>query len=321
MIRTLLLAAALLSVPSAAQAAPLKTLEARYLFGLADVNGTIRSSWVTLAYDREHHELFVADSSEGAVRVYKDNGMELQRIGGDEDTGCITGVTVKEDGELYLMARRNDRTVYLHTDFRGDLIEAIEPRGVPEDFSASFNPSGLRYAEGKLYIVDHSALKTLVIDPTGQYVASYDFHKLIKFEEKVDRAVVMRSFNVDLSGNMLFTLPSIFKAYVVSPSGEVQSFGTKGSTPGKFNIAGGIARDEQGNFYVTDLLRAVVMVFDPKFQFVGEFGYRGWGEGRLISPLELAVSDGKVFVAQAGRRGVSLFKVAIHDSAPEQAVR
>ncbi|HTP30410.1 MAG TPA: hypothetical protein VMK12_32730 [Anaeromyxobacteraceae bacterium] len=298
-----------------------KTLEARYLFGLADVNGTIRSSWVTLAYDREHHELLVADSSEGAVRVYKDNGMELQRIGGDEETGYIMGVAVREDGDLLLLARKKDRTLILHTDFRGELLDAVEPHDVPDGFTADFSPTGLRYADGKVFIVDHATMKVLVTDTSGKCVTSYDFHKLIKFEEKLERAVVMRSFNVDASGNLLFTIPSIFKAYVVSPSGNVQPFGTKGSTPGKFNIAGGIARDEQGNVYVTDLLRAVVMVFDSRFEFIGEFGYRGWGEGRLISPLELVVADGKVFVAQAGRRGVSIFRVAIHDSATERAGR
>jgi len=306
-----LLAAILAALATGARA---KSLEARYLFALSDVNGAIRSSWVTLSYDRVHHELLVADSSEGAVRVYRDNGMELQRIGGDEEIGGIMAVTVREDGDLFLLVRKSEHTSLLHTDFRGEVLEAIDPHGVPEDFNAAFNPSALRYADGKLFLADHGTLKVLVLDMSGRYVASFDMHKLIKVEEKVERALVMRSFNVDAAGNMLFTIPSIFKAYVVSLSGAVQSFGSKGSTPGKFNIAGGIARDEQGNTYVTDLLRAVVMVFDPKFEFIGEFGYRGWNEGNLISPLELAVSEGKLFVAQAGRRGVSLFHVAIRES-------
>jgi DNA-binding beta-propeller fold protein YncE len=302
------------AMPAAAMPASAKVLQSRYLFSLADVNGMIRSSWVSLAVDRQSRELFVADSGDGTVRVYRDNGMEVQCIGGDDKIGNVFGVAVKEDGDLFVLARKDERTVIVHTDFRGQLIAPLALQGVPDGFAEGFKATGIRYADGKLYIVDHGGLKVLVTDADGRYAASYDLQKLIKFEEKERDAVAMRGFNVDAAGDLLFTVSSLFRAYVVTPAGEVKSFGVKGSSPGKFNIVGGIAADESGYLYVTDLLRAVVMVFDPQYEFVGEFGYRGWSAGKLISPLELAVSNGELFVAQSGRRGVSAYRVAVRAS-------
>jgi hypothetical protein len=118
----------------------------------------------------------------------------------------------------------------------------------------------------------------------------------------------MRGFSVDRDGNMLFTVASVFSAYVMSPEGKVRAFGQKGSTPGKFNIVSGIAADEEGRLFLTDSLRAVVMVFDPSFQFLGEFGYRGPDPENLVSPFNLAVGNGRVYVTQS-RGAVKAFAV------------
>jgi hypothetical protein len=116
-------------------------------------------------------------------------------------------------------------------------------------------------------------------------------------------------FGVDGRGNVLFTVAPLFQAFVLSPEGELRGFGVRGSSPGKFNVVGGIAADPDGNLYVTDVLRSVVMVFDAAFEFQGEFGYRGDGPGNLIAPRDLVVGDGQVFVTQSAARGVSVFRI------------
>ena len=125
--------------------------------------------------------------------------------------------------------------------------------------------------------------------------------------EKADTGV--RGFNVDSDGNLLVTIQALFRAWVVTPQGEVRSFGARGSTPGKFNIIGGITRDEAGNIYVADILRSVVMVFAPDFRFIREFGYRGRSANSLAAPDELTIGNGRLYVANNARRGVSVFKV------------
>ena len=107
-----------------------------------------------------------------------------------------------------------------------------------------------------------------------------------------------------------------FTAGVVSPSGALRLFGTRGSSPGKFNIAGSIVADERGWIFVLDRLRSVVIVFDPKLKFVLEFGYRGDGPTNLIAPFDLAVGNGRIFVSQARDRGVKVFQYDFSKPAP-----
>lgn len=119
----------------------------------------------------------------------------------------------------------------------------------------------------------------------------------------------IHGFSVDEQGNALFTIPTQFRAYALSPDGHLRAFGRKGSRPGMFNIAGPIAADEEGYVYVADTLRAVVMIFSPALEFLVEFGGSGDGPGDLASPTDLAIGHGKVFVSQGRERGVSVFLV------------
>jgi hypothetical protein len=147
-----------------------------------------------------------------------------------------------------------------------------------------------------------------VLDATGAYVASYDIAE--KIEETAHRADLgLRGFNVDRDGNILFTIQPLFRAYTMTPEGEVKGFGQKGGAPGKFNVVGGIARDTAGNYYVADILKSAIIVFGPDFVFIKEFGYRGRRPHNLAAPEEIACSGDRLFVSQMARRGVSVFRV------------
>jgi hypothetical protein len=49
-------------------------------------------------------------------------------------------------------------------------------------------------------------------------------------------------FTVDKDGNILITIPVMFRVYAISPDGQVSYFGKPGGAPGRFNIVAGIAR-------------------------------------------------------------------------------
>ena len=72
----------------------------------------------------------------------------------------------------------------------------------------------------------------------------------------------------------------------------------------------GIVTDDKGYLYLTDTLKCAVLIFDKDFNFLTEFGYRGYGPGNLIAPREITLdSRGRLYVAQAARRGVSVYQV------------
>jgi hypothetical protein len=108
----------------------------------------------------------------------------------------------------------------------------------------------------------------------------------------------------------------MFAAGIFTTNGEMKIFGSRGSTPGKFNVIGAIDADEKGFVFVTDRLRSIVSVWTPELKHLGDFGYRGDHPTSLLTPYELVVGNGRVYVAQAGKRGVKVFRVQIGDPPP-----
>src|SRR6266511_3498007 len=215
-------------------------------------------------------------------------------------------VAVLDGGDLVLLTWLAGKPALVRCNFRGEPIGRIEIRGAPADL-AGFVPDRLRAAGGNLYLASSQGMRAVAISPDGAFLRSYDASGIAAGRKAGDAGFT--GFGVDARGNLLFTVAPLFQAFVLTPDGELRGFGVRGSAPGRFNVVAGIAADLDGNLYVTDVLRAVVMVFDPAFEFRGEFGYRGYGPGNLIAPRDLVVGDGQVFVTQSAGRGVSVFRV------------
>lgn len=277
-----------------------------YLHSLSTSFGVIPLASPALSYDPQHRELYV--SGDGVVRVFNEAGMEVFTFGQDPEVGHIVNVVALSSGDLLALAYGEGGLRLVRCTFRGEFIEVVTPRGVPAEFAGKL-PAEMRYRDGKIYLANLAEMRVLVLDESGAFVASHDLAEKLELSGK--RAETgLRGFNVDRDGNILFTIQPLFAAYSMSPSGQVERFGQKGSAPGKFNVVGGIARDAHGYTYVADILKSAIIVFDPEYQFVKEFGYRGRAPGNLAAPSELAMSDDKLFVAQIPRRGVSVFQVA-----------
>jgi hypothetical protein len=299
---------ALASLSALTLAAPAPNPDAvkvTYLHSLSTSFGTVPLDSVTLSYDQEHHEVFV--TGDGPARVFNESGMETFTFEDDPAVGRVRAVATLEGGDLLVLSWLESGAALIRCTFRGEFLSRLELRGVPAEFAGA-SYSMMRQQGGKLYLADPAAMKVLVIDGEGAYVASWDLARLLEVEDK-RQDYGIRGFNVDKDGNILFTVQPLFRAFVLSPDGTMQMFGTRGGAPGKFNVVSGIARDDAGYFYVADILKSVVIVFDPEFRFVREFGYRGRGPHNLAAPEDLAVADGKLFVSQHARKGVSVFQV------------
>lgn len=298
--------APLASVLLASAVPPAPAAPVSFLYDLSTSFGVIPLASPELSYDSEHRELYVAGG--GLVRVFNDAGMEVFSFGQDPEIGQIVSVAALPGGNLLALAYRQGGLQLVRCSFRGEFLGVVTPRGLPAEFAGRLPPD-MRYQGGKIYLADLAEMRVLVLDQSGAFVAMYDVaEKLGIADKRAENG--LRGFNVDRDGNLLFTIQPLFSAYVMSTSGQITPFGTKGSAPGKFNVVGGIARDAHGNVYVADMLKSAILMFDPQLQFVKEFGYRGNGPGNLVAPASLVASDDKLFVAQMPRRGVSVFMVA-----------
>lgn len=290
--------------------APAQTGEAKgdFLYNLSSFQGDVPFGWVRITVDRGQDEIFVIGRDD--ISIFNEKGMEVYRFGRQEVPGIAYDVAVKEDGTILFLTYERYEYSIVSCNFRGAPLSEIEIRGVPAEFS-EFKPNRIVFRNEQLYLADTQRMMIVITDGEGRYMKGLDILKLLELEEKDRGNKVLTGFSVDSSGNILMTIAVMFKAFRLSPEGEVKQFGRAGSIPGSFNIAAGIVSDGRGNILVVDTLRCVIMVFDEEdFGFKTEFGYRGLAPGKLIAPKEIDVdSKGRVYVTQARRRGISVFRI------------
>jgi hypothetical protein len=286
--------------------APARAFESTYLYNLATTTGNIRSSGLLLAFDDKTKEVFVVGGNQ--VRIFNETGMETFSFGAEANSGSLVGLAPTETGDLLLLTTYGDRCAVLRANFRGEVVGEVVLKNLPPEL-AEFRFNALGYARGRIYLADLGAMRLLVVDAEGNYVTFHDLAVMLEVAEKRGDFGI-RGFRVAPNGDVLFTVQALFKAYVLSPDGNLRAFGKRGSAPGKFNVITGIAADEQGHYYVADILKSAVLVFDKDFNWLKEFGYRGGRPGNLVSPVDLVVGDGKLYVSQFARRGVAVFKVS-----------
>jgi hypothetical protein len=277
-----------------------------YLHHLSSTNGKLPLDAMRLSYDAAHAEVWVV--SGGVARVFNSSGMELYSFGHNPELGTPQAVVGLEDGDLAVVAVTDGEWRLVRCNFRGEPKGRIQLSGVPEGFLDGFQPTKLIFAGGKLHVVSFTAMKVLVVDPSGAMVAAHDLAKLTD-NESLRADLGLGGFSVDRDGSFLFTIPTQFTAFIVTPSGEVKAFGQKGSAPGKFQVVAGIGRDAAGNVFVADVLKSTVIMFDPALNFVEEFGFRGRKPSNLVGPHEMVVADSRIYVGQRALRGVSVFEV------------
>jgi hypothetical protein len=293
-------ALALAAAPAGAQ-----PVRAGYIYTLSGFTGSIPYNWSRVAVDLERNEVYVL--FQNLVRIFNEFGMEVYRFGDDLDVGQMVDVAVDDRGDILLLVYRESRAAIVRCDYRGRPQAEITLTAVPREF-ADMGPNRLVFQRGAIYLASSMGLKIVRTDREGRFSRGYDLFPLLELTEKDRGTVELGGFSVDRDGNMLMTVPVLFRAFVLSPDGRISPFGKASSAPGGFNIAGGIARDSKGNFLIVDKLKGSVLIFDRTFAFVTQFSRRGYKRGELIYPDDIVIdSRDRVYVTQMGRRGVSVF--------------
>lgn len=285
----ILLAALTIAAPAARAG-----MTSSFLYTLEDPAAKRSFGWAALAFDPNASEMFVV--SGGVVDIFNDNGLATFAFGDDSAFGSPVGVVAMQNGDLFVLAV-SSRIQLVRCNFRGEPQSFVELSGLPAGFA--FAPTRIATANGKLYLADVNGMKVAAVSTEGAVLETWDLAQIIGLGPRDPGEAMMRGFDVDRHGNLLFTVASIFSAFVLSPDGKLRNFGVKGSSPGKFNIVSGITADDEGHFFLTDTLRAVVMVFDDEFRFLGEFGYRGYDPENLVGPYNVAVGNRRVYVSQS----------------------
>jgi len=284
-------------------------IDTSFLYTLSNFSGTVPYSWGKIFADKKRDEIYVL--YDNAISVFNSSGMEVYRFGEDLDVGIITDATVDQEGNILLVTFRNWRLKHeiIRCNFRGVPKGKLEIKDLPAEFTG-FSPDRIIYRNGNLYIASFRKKKVIVTTPNGQFKTGYDIASLLGLNGKEGQTKELDGFSVDGDGNILFTIPVLFKAFIVSPDGKVTAFGQAGGAPGLFGVVSGIESDSMGHYLVADKIKNCVMIFDRNHQFLAQFGYYGVGPESLVRPGDLAIdSQDRVYVTNGARRGISVFKI------------
>ncbi len=291
------------------------SIEVSYAYHLSNFSGTVPYNWVNLFVDELRNEIYVLDPRAGDIRVFNEKGMEVFSFGDDGSLDSVMDITVEKGGDILVLSKTNTGFSILRCNFRGEVTGKILLGNLP-DWLSNFSPTRLICRNERIFLLDTAAMKIAVTAMDGIFQNGFELMALLEIPPDKQIGTEVSGFYVDGNGNMLFTVPVLFSAYILSPEGRLAGFGTPGSSPGRFGVVSGIAADDQGNIFVADRLRSVVMIFDRNFQFLKEFGYRGVLPSNLISPSNLSLDGkGKLYVSQLKSRGIGVFK--IQQAAPD----
>jgi len=282
-------------------------VETSFLYTLSNFSGPVPYNWGRVFYDKERNESYVL--YQNTFRVFNASGMEIYRFGEDVDLGLAVDAAVDREGNILVLAYRGSAFQIVRCNFRGEPGAKIGLKNLPGEFSG-FSPNRLVYRDGKIYLAALSQMKIVIATADGAFQNGYAMAALLDLSEKERRSAEMAGFSVDREGNILFTIPVLFKAFKLSIDQKITAFGKPGSAPGLFSVVSGIVADSRGNYLVADKIKSTVMVFDSEFNFLTEFGYRGAAPQNLIRPESLAI-DGqdRVYVTQGAKRGVNVYRM------------
>lgn len=306
-LRAILIALAITVAGVSVSSAAAQPVRGSFLYALAGFTGPLRENFSRVVSDRERNEVYVL--YQNIVRIFNDSGMEIYRFGDDLDLGQIVDVAIDRDGDILLLTYRDSQSAIVRCNYRGEPKSTIEFKNFPAEFM-DFTPNRMIYRQGSLYLASIMGMKLVIADLVGNFERGYDLLPLFDLEEKDRGNVEISGFYVDADGNVVMTVPVLFRAYVLSSDGALTSFGKPGGAPGRFNIVAGVVRDSKKNYLVIDRLKGSVLVFDRNFNFVSQFGVRGYKPGDLVYPNDLAIdTTDRIYVTQMGKRGVSVYKL------------
>jgi len=294
----------------------LAEVQSRYRFKLSNFNGPVNSTWARIALDEVRGEVYLVDDNE--VRVFDANGMEIYRFNDDMSLGLIADVAIKPDGDILVLSQRAEATPsILVCDYRGIPVGRFSLVGAPPDFDG-LTVDDILIRDERLYLVDAEALKVVAADTQGRFLQGYDIGAVLEIPDERRIVSQIDGFSVDEHGALLFSIPVLFSVYRLSPDGDLEFHRRPGSAPGKFNQVAGLVIDDRGYWYIADRLKSAVLIFDPDFNFVRQFGYRGPKPDNLFGPKYLVLdSRNRLYVSQLRARGVSVFDIIYENSALE----
>jgi len=199
-------------------------------------------------------------------------------------------VEMNSKGEIFALDGSSRKIVRVAPT--GEFLGYFAPAG---DVQGTVVPRSLRIArDDSVYLLDVSAARVLVLDPSGKILREVPFPKGYGF---------FSDLAVDVGGNILLldsVRRMVFKVAKNSP--EAAQLGESLKEEAYFPVS--ITTDKQGTIFLVDQNGSGIVILGPDGSLRGRRLSMGWKDGFLRYPAQMCVTEnGAAFIADRGTTG------------------
>ena len=257
-----------------------------------------------IAFDRQHNEVWVADSANGLIGVYRPDGAELYAFGSKRYLRDAVRIAVTPKDTLAVV--EGDHAHIRLFSYRGVYQGDVKLDGIGEKPVIG----AIAYdAAGNLYVGENRSAQVFVYRPDGRIKQQFGSRGT---DEGQFRSICAITIGPD--GAIYVADAQALAVQVFDDQGNfVRGWGRHEMGADNFSLPSGIALDSKGQILVTDELRHQVKVFSPEGKFIGQFGGLGTYPGELSFPTDIAVDDhDRIYVTERSTSRVQVFEPVAH---------
>ena len=257
-----------------------------------------------ITVDREHNEVWVADSGNGLLGVYRPDGAELYSFSSRRYLRDISRMAIAPKDMLAVVEgdHAHIRLFNYRGVYKGDVpLESIGEK--PVIGAIAYDGSG------NLYVGENRSAQVFVYRPDGKLKQQFGSRGT---DEGQFRSIC--AITVGPDGTIYVADAQALAVQVFDDQGNfVRGWGRHEMGGEHFSLPSGIALDSKGNVIVTDELRHQVKIFSPEGKFLTQFGGLGTYPGELSFPTDVAVDQrGRIYVTERSTSRVQVFEPVPH---------
>jgi DNA-binding beta-propeller fold protein YncE len=245
---------------------------------------------VGIFVDREHGEVFVADSGRGEVLLFDSEGTPIHRFGKLNGIRNPIDIVIRND-RIYVSQEGNPYIDVL--SFTGKPVGHLAPLEIP------FYPGKMDIdADGNIYVVNKARTECVVFDSEDRFVGTIGegLNSITGVASSEDRVYLLTPFD----GHAV---------QVYDKSGEfIMGYEGIEGRGGRLGLPASAKVDGEGRLWIADALRGV-FIYDREGTRLAGFGWSGATEGLLSFPVDIDFDgENRVYIMEKAKKKVSVFK-------------
>lgn len=263
-----------------------------------------------VAYDRAHAEVWVADSGNGLIGVYKPNGTELYSFGSKQYLRDPVRIAVTPKGMVAVV--EGTHTGIRLFSYRGEYKGDVPLKGIGEKPVIG----AIAYdSDGNLYVAENRSSQIFVYAPDGRLRQQFGSRGRDDGQFQSITGIA-----IDDRGTIYVSDAQALAVQLFDNQGNfIRGWGKHEMGGANFSLPSGIAVDSQHRVIVSDELRHQVKIFDDAGKLLAAFGGFGSDPGQMTFPTGVAVDDkDRIYVTERSTSRVQVFEREVTSATQHQ---